>query len=65
MKQNVGNVDRFIRFLVGVAAIAVALVVTDGVWDIVLYVVGGIMLFTAAFGWCPLYALLHISTKKS
>lgn len=65
MKQNVGNIDRFIRFLIGVAAIAVALVVTEGVWDIVLYVVGGLMLFTAAFGWCPLYALLHISTKKS
>ncbi len=64
MKRNVGTVDRLIRaFVVAPVAIVWAgLAGWTGVWAIVALVVAGIMLVTAAVGFCPLYALLGIDT---
>ncbi len=64
MKKNAGTIDRLIRALV-IAPAAVALAALSGwagVWAIVALAVGGIMLVTAAVGFCPLYALLGIDT---
>ena len=62
--MNMGKLDRIIRGIIGVALIVVALFVLDGVWQIVLIVLGGIMVGTALSGFCPLYVPFHISTKK-
>ena len=63
MKQNVGGVDRSIRGLVGIIAIALfALGILEGTLGIVVLVVGIVMLGTAAIGWCPPYSLLGINT---
>lgn len=61
---NVGVADRLIRtFLIAPGAIAgaVALGATTGP-AIALYVVAGVMLATAASGFCPLFALVGVST---
>ncbi|MDD4635598.1 MAG: DUF2892 domain-containing protein [Dehalococcoidales bacterium] len=63
MKQNMGTADRTIRAILGIAALVVALFFVEGVWDIVLYIFGSIMVITAAIGVCPLYIPFNISTK--
>ena len=63
MKANVGGVDRIIRLVVGVGAIAFG--VMGGLEAPLNYVamgVGAVLVGTAALGWCPPYALLGINT---
>ena len=64
MIRNMGTVDRALRaFLVAPAAIVVALLLGAGtVVGVILFVVAGVMLASAAIGFCPTYVLLGIST---
>ncbi len=65
MKQNMGTIDRALRFLViGPLAIWGAVAGVSGFWSVVLYAVAAIMFVTALVGFCPLYALLHIDTHS-
>lgn len=65
MTTNEGTVDRSIRALLGVVAVVgAALVGLGSVPGIVLLVVAGILLVTAAVGFCPLYRVLGISTCR-
>lgn len=67
MTQNMGALDRSLRaFVVAPVAVLVGLLLGAGtVGGIVLFVVAGVMLVTAATGFCPTYALLGISTHPS
>ncbi len=66
MKKNVGTIERIIRALIGIAALAAYFLgMATGTVGIVALVVGVVLLGTAAIGWCPPYALLGISTAKS
>ena len=65
MKINMSKADRIIRFLI--AAVIAYLYFTDtftGTLGIVLLAIAGILMLTSSGGFCPLYALLGISTKK-
>lgn len=63
MTTNEGTVDRIIRAVLGVAALIGAVAVGIGtVAGIVMLVLGGILVVTAAVGFCPLYRVLGIST---
>lgn len=64
MIRNMGALDRGIRaFVIAPAAIVVALVLGGGtVGGIILFVVAGIMLATAATAFCPAYIVAGIST---
>ncbi len=63
MKKNVGTIDRVIRGLVGVIAIAAfALGMLQGTLGIVALVVGIVLVGTAAVAWCPPYSMLGINT---
>ncbi len=63
MKPNVGKIDRTLRALAGVVAVASwPLGLLQGVAAIVALVIGLVLLATAAVGWCPPYALLGIDT---
>ena len=66
MKPNMGTVDRIIRGIVGVIAIAAwPLGLLQGTLGIVAVVVGVVLIATAALRWCPPYALLGINTGAS
>ena len=58
MKMNVGNIDRILRIVIGLALIALAATSTVGVWGYI----GIIPLLTGIFKFCPAYSLLGINT---
>ena len=61
MKQNVHNIERVIRVLVGLGLISLVFVGPQTPWGWV----GLVPLSTGIIGWCPPYALLGISTCKT
>ncbi len=60
-EKNMGQADRILRAIVGVAAI-IAFFVVSGGWGWLLLVVGVVLLATSAMGSCPPYSLLGINT---
>jgi len=58
--KNIGNVERVIRALVGLALIALVFVGPKSMWGWI----GVVPLLTAALGWCPPYAIFGISTCR-
>lgn len=65
MSRNESGLDRIIRVVIAIAAVAGAAAVgfgSVGAW--ILLVVAGIMLVTAVTGFCPLYRVFGISTCK-
>ena len=70
MIANVGNLDRAIRLVLGVALIAAALLSDWAVFDGVALkygavVMGVVMLATATFRFCPLYTVLGVKTCRN
>lgn len=60
MNQNVGNVERTIRILAGIAILSLAFIGPKSPWAYL----GAVPLVTGLIGWCPPYAILGISTCK-
>ena len=67
--MNVGTVDRALRLVLGLVLVAAAFVppLADmvagwGAWKYLLTACGVVLLATAAFRFCPAYALLGIRT---
>ncbi|HVY65091.1 MAG TPA: DUF2892 domain-containing protein [Gammaproteobacteria bacterium] len=58
MDRNVGNADKIIRIVVGLALIALVFVGPKTPWGWI----GIVPLLTAAMGWCPLYTVLGVRT---
>ena len=58
MVQNIGKLDRTIRFIVGAAVLSLVFIGPKTMWGLL----GLIPLGTALVGWCPPYAMLGIST---
>ena len=66
MKNNMSMTDRIIRAIIGVVlGILVFTQSVTGTAAAVVGVIAVIALVTALIGFCPLYALLKMSTKKS
>jgi len=70
MSANMGNIDRVIRLLVAVAAIALVFIgpFASGGWGwerIALAGAGAIMLLTSLVKFCPLYRVLGLRTCKA
>ena len=66
MVKNIGNLERIVR--VGIAAlfgIAVLVAWPLTVLAIIFGIIALVLLVTAIIGTCPIYMLLHKSTKKS
>ncbi len=59
MKRNMGTLDRTLRAIVGIVLIALVFVGPQTPWGWL----GLILLGTAAFGYCPPYALFGWSTR--
>lgn len=64
MKLNGSNIDRIIRAVAGVVLLYLGFGVLSGGLGIVSGVVGAVLLVTGAVGFCPIYALLKLSTLK-
>lgn len=62
LKTNVGNIDRVIRAIVGIALVLAFFMGSGGVAGWIMLVLGIIALATAAMSSCPLYSILGIST---
>ena len=58
MQTNVGNIDRIVRAVIGLALIALTWAGTIGVWGWI----GVVPIITGLIGWCPAYTLLGINT---
>lgn len=58
LSLNVGNIDRSIRVVLGLALIALAATQTIGAWGYL----GIIPLVTGVVAYCPLYSLFGIRT---
>jgi hypothetical protein len=60
MGTNVGTFDRILRVVLGLVLLSLVFVGPQTLWGLV----GIIPLATAAFGYCPTYALLGIRTNS-
>lgn len=60
MKPNVGNTEKIIRAIIGVALLSLLFVLEGNMRYLGL--IGIIPLATAAVSWCPIWALLGINT---
>lgn len=62
---NVGNPDRIVRAALGLAIIAIALIAGWPTLGLVAGIVVGLVLIaTSVFSFCPIYALLGLSSKR-
>lgn len=65
MKSNLASTDRVIRILLALIATALYFFhVTSGTLGIVLVAGGAVLAVTGFINFCPLYAILGISTKS-
>lgn len=62
--QNENQMDRVIRFVLGIVLAVLGYTMFTGVIQIVVYVLAFIALFTSVTGFCLLYKLFGISTLK-
>ena len=60
MKQNIHNVERVIRVVLGLAVLSLVFVGPQTLWGLI----GLLPIATGLIGWCPPYQLLGISTCK-
>lgn len=58
MQANVGNIDRIIRIVIGLALIGATLMGAIGAWGWI----GLVPLLTGIFSRCPAYKLLGMNT---
>ena len=63
MKQNVGNTERIIRIVAGLAVLSLLFLVDGNLRY--LGFIGLIPLVTGILGYCPLYSIFKFSTNKT
>lgn len=70
MTANVGSFDRILRFVIGVALIALPFVTVYSLWDspVMTYgaiAAGSVLVLTALISICPLYSLFGVRTCRT
>lgn len=60
MKANVGSMDQYIRYVIGMVLLCLG-VAYGSVWGLI----GIVPIMTALISWCPPYALLGLKTNKA
>lgn len=65
MKLNMGSVDRVLRLLLTLVVVILLIAgVLKGAFAIILGIIAVIFFITSVIGFCPLYVILGLSTKK-
>jgi len=65
MKGNMGALDRILRIIIAVVfGILYFAKVVTGTIGIILLVIAIIFLLTSLVGYCPLYSVIGVSTKR-
>jgi len=65
MKANESGTDRVVRFILGIIFLILGwAVLHNNVLGVILDIIGIILIITAITGFCLLYSLLGINTKK-
>jgi hypothetical protein len=62
MKKNVGNLDKWIRIILGVALLSLIFIISSG-WRWI-GLLGLVLIVTAFINFCPIYRIFGLSTKK-
>jgi len=63
MKKNIGTIDRIVRLVLAVIISVLYFTHTiTGTFGIVLIVLAGVFVLTSLISFCPLYALVGLST---
>jgi cadmium resistance protein CadD (predicted permease) len=60
MKQNIHNIERVVRVLLGLVILSLVFIGPESLWGLI----GLMPIATGLSGWCPPYHLLGISTCK-
>jgi len=63
-KQNESNLDKKIRLVVGVVSLLLAIFMFTGTIQIIVFIVGVLAIVTGLTGFCLLYELFGIKTKR-
>lgn len=63
-QSNESTTDRIARFVVGSALLWAAYALLAGGWQIAGYVVGIIVVFTSITGFCLLYRMIGLDTRR-
>jgi hypothetical protein len=63
MEMNIGNLDKALRAVVGVALLSLIFILEGDArwWGLI----GIVPILTVVLGWCPAYTLLNVSTSKT
>lgn len=65
MKLNMGSLDRIIRLIITLVIVILLITgVLEGTLGVILGVVAIIFFVTSVIGFCPLYVIFNVSTKK-
>lgn len=65
MRQNMNEIDQAARLVIAFALALVSLSLGFGTAaGIILLVLSGVLLLTAATAFCPLYSVLHLTSRK-
>lgn len=65
MKTNMGTADRLARIVVAILfSILYIFTPVEGIWTVLLLFIGGLMIGSAAIGYCPMYTLMGVNTCK-
>ncbi len=61
---NEANVERIGRLAAGVVLLILGFTALSGVLAVIAVIAGLILTVTGAIGWCPIYSILKIGTRK-
>lgn len=65
MKNNMGTLDRGIRFVIAfIFLMLFAMKLVTGTWAVILLVIAGFFILSSLVGFCPLYLLFKIDTRS-
>ena len=64
MKLNVANWERVVRVVGGAALLVLALTAFGGAFAVIAGILGGVFLVTGLVGYCPLWQVFKINTRK-